>query len=173
MESELRRIHSDLGIPDDYGDRTGLVEQETPRDLVSIGQDIYGRPQQLRRVAAEAWRAMRSHAQHDGADIQVVSAYRPVDYQVKLIRRCLRQGETIDQVLTRIAAPGYSEHQGGCALDLTSTGYEAVEEEFELSDAFEWLTTFASQHRFVLSYPRDNRYGVVYEPWHWCYQINQ
>ena len=25
-------------------------------------------------------------------------------------------------------------------------------------------------HGFVLSYPRDNPHGIVYEPWHWCWR---
>lgn len=169
MESALRRIHEELGIPVDYGVSTGLALQVTPVDLVSIGPDIYGRSQQLRRAAAAAWHEMRSKALRDGTDIQVVSAYRPIEYQVDLIRKRLREGESIDQVLSRIAAPGYSEHQSGCALDLTSSGYEAVEEEFELSGAFDWLTEHAIDHNFVMSYPRNNSYGVIYEPWHWCF----
>ena len=71
MDSELRRIHEELQIPSDYGVVTGLSEQATPADLVSIGRDIYRRPQQLRLVAAEAWQGMKSHAQLDGVDIQV------------------------------------------------------------------------------------------------------
>lgn len=170
MQSDLRRVHQQLGIPADYGARTGLQLQVTPDDLVPIGSDIYGRSQRLRRAAASAWVKLRSNAAADGLDIQVVSAYRPLSYQVELIQRCLDEGEPISQVLTRIAAPGYSEHQGGCALDLTSPGYEAVEEEFEHSSAFDWLQSNAKTHNFVLSYPRDNPFGVVYEPWHWCYQ---
>ena len=38
------------------------------------------------------------------------------------------------------------------------------------AQGLQWLQTHAPDHGFVLSYPRGNRYGYIYEPWHWCYQ---
>ena len=124
----------------------------------------------MRRDAATRWLAMQSAAQTDGILLQVVSAYRPPEYQEHLIQRCLDKGEKLDEILSRIALPGFSEHQSGLALDLTTTGFEAVEEEFENSRAFQWLSEEASTHGFIMSYPRGNADGIIYEPWHWCYR---
>ena len=44
-----------------------------------------------------------------------------------------------------------------------------LEEEFERSPAFRWLQRNAMQYGFTLSYPRGNRHGIAYEPWHWCW----
>ena len=36
-------------------------------------------------------------------------------------------------------------------------------------DAYRWLRQHAGQFGFVESYPRDNKFGVIAEPWHWCH----
>ena len=170
MNEELRRIHRELEIPRNYEQTTSLSLQTTPSDLTSIGNDVYGRPQQLRANAAEAWFRMRDSALNDQILIEVVSAYRSLKYQVQVIQRLLDAGESIDDILTRVAAPGFSEHQSGCALDLTTKETEDSEEEFEESDAFSWLETNAASFGYYLSYPKNNKLGVIYEPWHWCYR---
>ncbi|MET0229666.1 MAG: D-alanyl-D-alanine carboxypeptidase family protein, partial [Rhodanobacteraceae bacterium] len=37
------------------------------------------------------------------------------------------------------------------------------------SPAFRWLMRHAKRFGFRLSYPRSNRHGIAYEPWHWCW----
>ena len=163
-------LHQRLGIPTDYATRTGLFQQRTPDDLVDIGVDVFDRPQRLRMEAANAWTGLVEAASLDGVTVQLVSAYRSLEYQVNLIQRKVEAGESIGQILTRVAAPGYSEHQGGCAVDVTSPGIESLTEFFEETQTFRWLVASAVDHQFVLSYPRSNPYGVIYEPWHWCYR---
>ena len=169
MDATIRAFHEELGIPQKYAQTTTLPFHPTPDNLVDIGFDCYDRPQRLRADAAFAWLAMREAAAGDSIRLLVVSAYRSPAYQVELIRGQLDRGASIDDILSRVAAPGYSEHHSGCALDLTTPGYEAVEEEFENYPAFTWLVANAPKHGFHLSYPRDNPYGVIYEPWHWCF----
>ena len=163
-------LHQRLGIPADYAARTGLVQQRSPDDLVDIGVDVFDRPQRMRMEAANAWMGLVEAASLDGVTVQLVSAYRSLEYQVDLIQRKVEAGESIGEILTHIAAPGYSEHQGGCAVDVTSPGIDSLTEFFEETQAFRWLVASAADYRFVLSYPRSNPYGVVYEPWHWCYR---
>ena len=162
--------HQSLGIPSDYAARTGLVQQQTPDDLGDIGVDVFDRPQRLRMEAANAWTGLVEAASLDGVTVQLVSAYRSLEYQADLIQRKVESGESISEILTRIAAPGYSEHQGGCAVDVSSPGIDPLTELFEETQAFRWLVVSAVDHQFVLSYPRSNAYGVVYEPWHWCFR---
>ena len=163
-------LHQRLGIPADYAARTGLVQQRSPDDLVDIGVDVFDRPQRLRTEAASAWMELVEAASLDGVTVQLISAYRSLEYQVDLIQRKVEAGESIGEILARIAAPGYSEHQGGCAVDVTSPGIDSLTEFFEETQAFRWLVASAADYQFVLSYPRSNPYGVVYEPWHWCYR---
>ncbi len=170
MEISVDSIYAELGIHEDYHRTTKLTQyRETPIDLVSVGLDVYGRPQQLRKDAAAAWFTMQTHAKRDDVTLQLVSAFRSIEYQAQVIRRLLEKKQTIEDILTRVAAPGYSEHQSGCAVDLTTPHYRDLEQEFEDSAAFQWLTQFAGEHQFKLSYPPGNDLGVIYEPWHWCF----
>lgn len=169
MDATVRDYHAQLGISPDYAEKTNLRFHASPGNLVDIGLDCYGRSQRLREDAAAAWMGMREAASAASIELLVVSAYRSIEYQVEVIQRQLATGKKIEDILTRVAAPGFSEHHSGCALDLTTPGYEAVEEAFEDSDAFTWLVANAPTHGFHLSYPRDNPYGVIYEPWHWCF----
>jgi D-alanyl-D-alanine carboxypeptidase len=119
--------------------------------------------------AARALQSMQQAASGDGVEIQVVSAFRSVEYQCSIIRRKLEKGQDIEQILQVSAAPGFSEHHSGRAVDLTTPGYAVLEEEFELSEAFAWLTGRADEFRFRMSFPRGNPHGVAYEPWHWAW----
>lgn len=165
----ITSLHTALGIPADYERRHALPLQPEARRLVRVGQDIFQREQRLIAPAAEAWHAMVRTAAAHGIELQIVSAYRSVAYQEDILRKKLSNGECIEEILRVSAAPGYSEHHSGRAVDVTTPGYPALEEEFENSDAFAWLGAHGSDFGFRLTYPRDNPYGVVYEPWHWAW----
>jgi len=158
-----------LGIPRDYGRTRGLRRMREPERLVRVGRDTQGRDQYLAALAARAWARMRVAAAQDGVELEIVSAFRSVEYQLGIIRRKLERGQSIEAILRVSAAPGYSEHHSGRALDLTTPGFAPLEQEFERSAAFAWLRKNAQLYKFTLSYPRDNPHGIAYEPWHWCF----
>jgi len=166
--ARIQIIHRELGISADYERRFQLLLRTEAGELTSIGADVYGRPQQLRPHAAEHWQAMRAQAQRDNVLLLVISAFRSVDYQRGVIARKLAAGKPLEKILRVNAAPGYSEHHTGCALDLTTTGQMSLETGFEATKAFAWLMQHAEHFGFRLSYPRDNRHGIAYEPWHWA-----
>jgi D-alanyl-D-alanine carboxypeptidase len=166
----IRKMGEELGIPADYGVRHRLRLQAEAGKLVSIGKDIYGRQQKMTPAAARSWKRMIRKAKVVRVAVDPVSAFRSVDYQADLIRRKLEKGQSMDQILKVSAAPGYSEHHSGNAIDVTTHGYKVLEEPFEESPAFEWLCENAGEFGFHLSYPRNNRHGVAYEPWHWCWR---
>jgi len=168
--SRITRLNESLGIPGDYARSRCLTVQMESRKLVSIGPDIYDRDQRMLPGAAMAWRAMRDAAAQDQVELQPVSAFRSVDYQCHIIRRKLEQGQDIEQILQVSAAPGYSEHHTGRALDITTPGYAVLEEDFERSEAFTWLTESAANYDFEMSFPRENPHRVAYEPWHWAWR---
>ena len=135
----LRELHSELGIPDDYGlDGTRPVFAEAA-DLVDVG-----------------------------VILMIVSGFRSIDYQARLIRKKLNAGQSVSEILSVNAAPGFSEHHTGRAVDIASPGSRPLTEEFEDSDAFRWLERNAAGYGFSMSYPRDNPGGFIYEPWHWA-----
>jgi D-alanyl-D-alanine carboxypeptidase len=85
----------------------------------------------------------------------------------------LKNGRPLDDILTHIAIPGFSEHHSGRAVDIHEDGHTVLEEEFEKTQAFAWLRENAARFGFRLSYPRGNDQGIIYEPWHWYFTGTQ
>jgi len=169
MLSDLHsKLHQELGIPADYGGEQNLPYYEEARDLIDVGPNLVGRTQQLTPAAAAKWQQMVDTAAGSGVRLLIVSGFRSFEYQAELIRKKIAAGQSIDEILKVNAAPGYSQHHTGTAVDIATPGSRPLTEEFETSDAFDWLTEFAADHGFSMTYPRANPLGFVYEPWHWA-----
>lgn len=163
-----RKLHAELGIPDDYAADGMPPYYDEVSDLVEIGPNLVGHMQRLRPDAAAHWQQMVEAAAADGIRLLIVSGFRDFEYQAGLIRRKLEAGVEIGKILRVNAAPGYSQHHTGCAVDVASPGSRPLTEEFEESEAFKWLGRRAGEFGFSMTYPRGNAYGFVYEPWHWA-----
>ena len=166
----LDRLHDRLdalGLDDGYGERSGLPLVPEPDWLAFAGFDRYRRPLWLHVDATRAWSHMREAALRDGVVLEAISGYRSHDYQLGIFERKLARGQTVRQILAVNAAPGYSEHHSGLALDIGTPDEAPAEESFEDTAAFAWLQQHAGGFGFTMSYPRDNPHGIVYEPWHW------
>ena len=168
-DRELIEEAFELGVPRDHGHARGLRRVRESRSLQFIGPDTQNRPQWMTPRAARAWARMRDAAALDGVTLQIVSAFRGVEYQLCIVRRKIERGLSMHEILRVSAAPGFSEHHSGRAFDLTTPGFAALEEEFEKSDACEWLRKNARKFGFRMSYPKRNPHGIAYEPWHWCW----
>jgi len=166
LQHRLQRLDLDA---DAYAARTGLAWVPEPGLLHHAGRDRFARPLWLRRPAAQAWRRMRLHAARDGIALDAISGYRSHDYQLGIVERKLARGQRLQDILRVNAAPGFSEHHSGLALDIGTPGDPPAEAGFEHTDAHAWLQSHAGAHGFRLSYPRDNPHGIVHEPWHWCW----
>jgi D-alanyl-D-alanine carboxypeptidase len=138
--------------------------------LQAATRDRFGRCHWLQPLACRSWMQMQAAAHHDGIELELISGFRSVSHQRRIIERKLRQGQEWSQILRVSAAPGYSEHHTGCAVDLATPGQTPLIEDFERSAAHAWLTSHAGAYGFSLSYPRGNRWGFAYEPWHWCFR---
>ena len=164
----LRELHEELGIPADYGKSGGPPAYEEAAELVDVGPNLVGRIQRLAPAAAKRWAAMVEAAAGDGIALLIVSGFRSYEYQAALIRKKIDAGQSITQILEVNAAPGHSEHHTGRAVDIATPGSRPLTEEFEDSAAFSWLGENAYRFDFTMSYPRDNPWGIIYEPWHWA-----
>jgi D-alanyl-D-alanine carboxypeptidase len=160
----LDRLGLDAGA---YEADTGLALVPEPRRLEFAGRDRFARPLWLLAPAAGAWLRMRAAAAADGVALDAISGWRSHDYQLGIFERKLARGQTVGQILAVNAAPGYSEHHAGTAMDLGTPGDPPAEESFEATPAFGWLQRHAGGFGFAMSYPRQNAHGIVYEPWHW------
>ncbi len=171
MSSSLRQLWARLGIPADYARTRHMPVQRVARTLVSVGRAADdGKVVRLTPRAAAAWQRMRAAATAAGVDLLPISGYRSVARQTKIIRRKLAAGERIGDILRLVAAPGCSEHHTGRAIDVGSPVHLQLDEHFARTAEFRWLRRHAGRFGFHLSYPRHNRHGIGYEPWHWCWR---
>jgi len=167
---QIFTLHDELGISADYGPRHRLEIIQDCKDRISIGFDVYDREQWMDPTAAVAWKKMHEAAASKGIQLQLVSAYRGLNYQADLIRNKLKAGQRIENILSVSAAPGFSEHHSGRALDLKIPGEPPLEESFAETGAYEWLQANARLFGFRETFGRKNRHGLTWEPWHWCFR---
>jgi len=127
----------------------------------------------LRADAAASLRALQQDAAAEGVDLRVLSAYRSVALQQHLFFDVkAARNQSAEQRAKVSAPPGFSEHSTGYAVDLGdgSRPQSNLSASFDATPAYRWLRAHANRYHFQLSFPRDNRQGVNYEPWHWRFE---
>ncbi|HWR95465.1 MAG TPA: M15 family metallopeptidase [Arenimonas sp.] len=164
LEPHLAELGIDAG---EYVAESGLSPVAEPSELEFAGHDRYRRPLWLEYDTSKAWHRLRRAAAADGVAIDAISGFRSQHYQMGIFRRKMARGLRVADILTVNAAPGFSEHHSGRAIDIGTHGEPAAEESFERTPAFDWLQRQAGRFGFRLSFPRGNSHGIGYEPWHW------
>lgn len=173
MDISQQDLLAQLGLDANDFTARGMVTFSEAEELAVAQVDEDGRVHELVPDACAAWEAMKNAACGDGVAIYIVSAFRSVARQAEIVLAKHLAGQSNEEIFSVSAPPGFSEHHTGCAVDISSPGEAVLEEEFEESAAFSWLEENAESFGFVMSYPRGNGYGIAYEPWHWCYQIER
>lgn len=172
--AKVRVLNQRLGIDPCYSAKHQLAPQCEARLLTLCGLDGLRREFWLAPQSALAWRVLKAAAQADGVGLVEISGFRSVEYQAGLIQGKLCRGQTITQILNVSAAPGFSEHHTGRAVDIADSHELAnrsfLTEAFELTASYAWLVQNAARFGFTQSFGRDNRHGIAYEPWHWCHR---
>jgi hypothetical protein len=104
-----------------------------------------------------------------GRPLLVMSQYRSPGHQLAVILRELdARGGSLEQVLRRVALPGYSQHGDleHPAVDF-ATDDGRVGDEFRGTADHAWLLANAGRFGLTLSYPDGNPWAIDPEPWHW------
>lgn len=136
-----------------------------PRGKVQIGYSWVAKP------AAEAYTQLKAavSAKKLGT-LCINSGYRGFGSQ-KLIHsaKVAALGKTAGEKLA--ARPGYSEHQTGLAIDVSTTQLGCRIGSFGASKASKWIAANAWQYGFIVRYPNGKTAvtGYVWEPWHLRY----
>jgi LAS superfamily LD-carboxypeptidase LdcB len=145
-----------------------LNEHYTPSLLTDINPDYVtpaGRTLQIHSNVAPYLESMLEAAKNEGLSLLVASAYRSFDTQASLKATYkVTYGTTAANRFS--ADQGYSEHQLGTTVDLTTASTRTLSTSFDKTKEFTWLVAHAHEYGFVLSYPKNNKY-YIYEPWHW------
>ncbi|UBF26591.1 D-alanyl-D-alanine carboxypeptidase family protein [Kovacikia minuta CCNUW1] len=126
----------------------------------------------LRKAAAKAYREMAAAAQQEGISLVPISGFRSIDDQKYLYFEVkAERGQDARERAKVSAPPGYSEHHTGYAIDVGDGDVPAtnLSPSFDRTPAYQWLKANAAHYSFELSYPKNNKQGVNYEPWHWRY----
>ncbi len=124
----------------------------------------------LRKAAAKAYQEMQFAAQQEGVSLVPLSGFRTLtDQDYLFFGKKAERGQVAAERAKVSAPPGYSEHHTGYALDIGDANVPALNlsPDFENTPAFKWLKTNAPFHSFEISFPKNNKQGVTYEPWHW------
>lgn len=171
MSTILETIYYDLNIEPHRltNNKLPFCEQAQLSSLEVVDIDWKGRPFILTKSTAIAWRQMLNSAINDGIVLHPISGFRSYLQQREIIANKLNKGKSLDVILTETAIPGFSEHHTGRAIDISTADQFELNESFANTAAFSWLCKNAPRFDFALSYPHDNRKGIVYEPWHWCF----
>ncbi len=164
-----------LDITDDNWNMTLInIRYRMPEDYTPNLVYVCGSEERLDSRVAPHYEEMYNAAAKDGVYLTPCSGYRSYELQNRNFNRekdyFLSQGYTDaeSEVLAAqtIMPPGSSEHNLGLAMDIV-----CVDEWFEDTDEFAWLTAHAADYGFIMRYPADkqNITKVIYEPWHWRY----
>lgn len=138
-------------------------------ELVSIGINSLGKEIFLSKKCASAWTKMQTDAKKDSIQMTIVSGFRSYAKQYAIINYKLQQGLKLDVILKENKLPGLSQHHSGNAIDIVSNSYK-LSVDFEQSLAYSWLLNNAHKYGFYLTYPKDNKEGIMFEPWHWYFK---
>jgi zinc D-Ala-D-Ala carboxypeptidase len=152
--------------------------QGNPNQMMIIGSYASNKDQRfeaMHKDAGLAFMNMIYAAREEGVWIIPVSGFRNIQQQQKLFQDQIKRRGSAKEAAKISAPPGYSEHHTGFALDLTDgkSSKQDINIDFEKTDAFRWLTRRGKEFGFELSFSRNNRQGVSYEPWHWRYVGSQ
>ena len=166
--SSLSKLASiDPELLEKYSKVFFLSDNYVPAKLSNIDPSyVYGtKTLQFESDALPFLTAMIDASRASGADLSVISAYRSFGTQALLKSSyAVTYGKGTANAFS--ADQGYSEHQLGTAVDLTTNTVKDSFVGFEKTPANTWLTANAYKYGFILSYPSGNGY-YVYEPWHW------
>ena len=142
-------VNKDYGLPKDYSPESGKEDTE----------------------AMEAFNEMKAAAKQDGIIINVRSGYRSYNTQVQLYNNYVAQDGKAEA--DRYSArPGFSEHQTGLVLDITTDKTSrSIGPWFDETPQAKWLYENAYKYGFILRYPKgkEDITGYMYESWHYRY----
>ena len=148
--------------------------QQIPARYTTIGDKTYLIVESAKHALVAMLNDMEKDVDRSG--IYVTSAYRSYDYQLNLFETYVKnytdKGMSREaaeaEVLKTSARPGTSEHQSGLCVDFMTTSMTALNNDFENTRAFAWLSENAYKYGFILRYPKDtSATSHDYESWHY------
>jgi D-alanyl-D-alanine carboxypeptidase len=172
-----------------FGQKRGYIVRKTiePSGLLPLEDFSFF------NQGVEYYNSMKSEARKEGVSFVISSGFRDFEAQKKLWQeqynsvantllgripedsQILSSGvdEVLDKTMARVAAPGFSRHHTGMAIDLND---EFTSKPFDQTPAFAWLSKNnylnAKKFGFMPSYPKveiDIKFGPNPESWEYVF----
>lgn len=153
--------------------------------IVRIGEKYLTDDDLIQPNALVAWQGMKDAAAKAGVDLQMTSAYRSVELQRSIFLQRMKDNgvytesvaagyvdHLVEDLLGRVAPPGYSRHHTGYTIDLACEGIGL--DAFKRTSCYSWLSKNnyenAKKFGFVPSYPEGAKeQGPEPEPWEYIW----
>ncbi|HIZ56155.1 MAG TPA: M15 family metallopeptidase [Firmicutes bacterium] len=168
---ELTLVNSTHKLPDDFE-----IELSDVTVDANTGMRVDSR-------IIEQVNAMLADCRSYGCPLYITSSYRSLSFQQglfnynveQLVAAGMTETEALEETRRNIATPGTSDHNLGLAIDVVTGDWymyhDDLNESFEETPAFAWLSEHAWEYGFILRYPKDKQSitKINYEPWHYRY----
>ena len=163
-------VNTDKQLLEKYSSVYFLNENYVPKDLTNIDVGYLNRPDKPEQVIVGIMGHLTDMLKAAGdahMPLQVLSAYRSYGTQSAL-KSIYKIEYGAGSANSFSADQGYSEHQLGTAIDLTTPTIADTLAGFDKTTTYAWMQKNAYLYGFSLSYPKGNTH-FVFEPWHWRY----
>ncbi len=140
--------------------QNGIGLDFEPKNLTLVElPTINNREVYLEKRAYVAYKRLFRNATKNNINLIIFSGYRDSNYQKMIFT---------NEFIT--AKPGYSEHQLGLAVDV-STADIGLTEILMYSQEGRWLNDNAYKYGFIIRYPKNKEHitEYIHEPWHLRY----
>jgi len=167
-KSYIDQTYLDIGQTTSLPDKTYIPNNLGPIDgkYTTSGNYVC-----MDKETGRQFMTMITDAAKENQKIKITTAFRSYSLQSIFYKKDLKKSGSAKS--KSVAKPGYSEHQLGTAVDITSAGidYEHTAKKFKDSREYTWLKENAYKYGFIESYPegKESITGYMYEPWHYRY----
>jgi LAS superfamily LD-carboxypeptidase LdcB len=170
-----------------YHARQSLINpKEVKVSLVEIKNQQYKHEDKLITISTrflpkkvfDAYQKLNKNLYADTNKKLIVNyGYRGFGYQTLFICRFLANvyGFDLEKTLSRAVLPQYSQHCSSTHTGIDFLAYESKTTEknihaFARTVEYKWLKASAKNFDFYESFPKNNKSGMMYEPWHWQFR---
>lgn len=179
LEKKKKRTFNNYTI---LVNKSNIYQEDNFDGMVLVKtSDIEGNEIFVEEITYSHYLAFRDALKQLGIDVSITSGYRSLEEQRKTIEEMQKVYKTEENLYSKVAPVGASEHHTGLAVDITIsnkkqyqerlTNYYA-EDELEVREKkYELMSKICSNYGFILRYPKDKVEitGYAYEPWHFRY----
>lgn len=142
-------------------------------DLQNVSLQYSYAGNKVASIVIENFENMRNEVEKElGVRLMINSSYRSYKSQEEIYNEYKKI--SLKYADSYAARPGFSEHQTGLAIDITSLEHKTAKE-FKESEEYAWLKENCYKYGFVLRYPENKEHITGYntESWHFRYVGNK